>query len=219
MRHPARFVFPTFGGPPRHLEWRGRSPVPFFQRACRIRSSRGIQDVDAARLAIPLCAPSDDRSLALLTLIFSATLLFVTVLDACCRGAGIRADYDESRTPRGGVQDKPNRYAIAVSVASSTEVLSVTAGQRRPQRGSGLQQWGWGHWTGSLSLTTGCRAGPYTMVIEASNAGGQTAQVSRGLHLRQAADIESRPAPERHDRAARHSGQRLSASTTVRVAR
>jgi hypothetical protein len=68
---------------------------------------------------------------------------------------------------------------ISATVVSPTEVLSVvaTAGGRSVPL---LYNSFGNNWFGSLSLE-GLPRGPYTMVIEASNAGGDTAQVSRGF--------------------------------------
>jgi hypothetical protein len=77
----------------------------------------------------------------------------------------------------GSTQGEP--VPIAVSVASATEVQSVTA--TAGGRSVGLTyNTGQQAWIGSLSLD-GLPRGPYTMVIEASNSGGQTAQVSSGI--------------------------------------
>ena len=68
---------------------------------------------------------------------------------------------------------------ISTYVQSPTEVLSVVAtagGRSVPLVYNSFTT----QWKGSLSLE-GLPRGPYTMVIEASNAGGETAQVSRGF--------------------------------------
>jgi hypothetical protein len=68
---------------------------------------------------------------------------------------------------------------IQLMVTSPTAVLSVTAtagGRSVALTYNAAAQ----EWSGSLSLD-GLPRGPYTLVVEASNAGGQTAQVSRAF--------------------------------------
>jgi hypothetical protein len=68
---------------------------------------------------------------------------------------------------------------ISTRVVSPTEVLSVVAtagGRSVPLVYNSFTN----EWSGSLSLD-GLPRGPYTMVIEATNSGAETAQVSRGF--------------------------------------
>jgi hypothetical protein len=79
--------------------------------------------------------------------------------------------------PAEGANGEP--VEISLFVVSPTEVLSVVAtagGRSVPLSYNSVGN----EWRGSLSLD-GLARGPYTMVIEASNAGGETAQVSRGF--------------------------------------
>ena len=102
-------------------------------------------------------------------------------LDVRGRGAGVRADHihtsvnlSEGCTLSSPITDVGDRGVADRGALGRRH-------RRRPQRSPGLQRVLGTNWIGSLSLDDGLPRGPYTMVIEASNAGGETAQVSRGF--------------------------------------